>query len=892
MRRKSITARLVFTFGSSVLVIIALLIGHTTYNLRKQSLQNREEEILAGMKGVAGLVEAKFHNALAITSTLAYAFASVHASDAPAEMDRGTLISILGNALTQAPLQAMFSVWEPGAFDQLDIAYEKSPGHDEKGRLVPYFYRDESTSMLSECPTWIYQESNGLYSRVRQSGQPVVLFGTGGEEGMEGRVVLFGAPVMDKGRFLGIIGGSMGVEHLQTLLGDSFPLGEQAVLSLRLGDALVASTRPPGEDRTVSPDGLGEDAHGWSRKTVGGTLFSPGEAVLVVPVAVSGISLPLRLVLKVPEAVLTAVPSRLVNRQIVMSLVLAVLLLGLIGYQARRITRPIRMLTEAAKEVAAGAADREVAVDTGDELADLAVHFNALNAIRKEREADLLRSKLAWEETFDAIDDAITIHDRQGRVLRANRAAVQLLGAPMGDIVGKECHGLFHDALVPIDGCPFKKVLASRRAEHFEGFEPHLGRYLDIVCFPRFDQAGKVDGVVHVARDITERKSEEEERRSLQMQMVQTQKLAAIGRLSGGIAHDFNNLLTPIVGYSQLMQSQAVHGRVDPEMLSMVHVAARKAAVLVQQLLAFSRKQVLEMRVVDLNELVQEMLRILRRTIGEHITLTEELSGKPLPILADAGQVGQVVMNLALNAGDAMQDGGGLLVRCEQVGPEPLRGTEVASFGEARLIVRDTGCGMSPAIREKIFEPFFTTKVKGEGTGLGLSTVFGIVKQHRGRIEVDSEPGRGSEFRILFPLVKEDCSEVEGEFAEELQGGGETILVVDDNSLVLRFAHDLLESLGYRLLSAVSGEDAIEQFCNYPETIHLLLVDVVLPGMNGRDLAAALTERMPSLKVVYMSGYTDDILDRHGVLGEELALLHKPLRRQEVACKLRQLLDG
>jgi len=402
------------------------------------------------------------------------------------------------------------------------------------------------------------------------------------------------------------------------------------------------------------------------------------------------------------------------------------------------------------------------------------------------------------------------------------------------------------------------------------------------------DRHGAVERLVIVNRDITERKHLEE-------QFRQAQKMEAVGRLSGGVAHDFNNLLGVIIGYGEIVQERmavtdALRGSVD-EILK----ASHRAASLTRQLLAFSRQQVLDPKVLDLNSVVKDMEKMLKRLIGEDIELRTELHPALARIKADQGQIEQVILNLAVNARDAMPNGGKLVLATSNFHidedftrryPYPVKVGDYLLFA-----VSDTGIGMDAGTKARIFEPFFTTKEKGKGTGLGLSTVYGVVKQSGGYIEVVSEPNAGAVFKIYLPKVEGALADhPQAELPASLRGS-ETILLVEDEPSLRVLARHQLESCGYSVLEAGSGTEALEVASKQQGIIHALLTDVVMPGISGRILAEQLLRLRPQLSVVFMSGYTGQAVG-HGVLDEGSCFLPKPFTREALARKLREALEG
>jgi signal transduction histidine kinase/ActR/RegA family two-component response regulator len=382
---------------------------------------------------------------------------------------------------------------------------------------------------------------------------------------------------------------------------------------------------------------------------------------------------------------------------------------------------------------------------------------------------------------------------------------------------------------------------------------------------------------------------------TLEAQLRQTQKLEAVGSLAGGVAHDFNNILTTILGYSELLIKKLPTGDPVYNMVEAIHHAGERATDLTRQLLAFSRKQVMEMKMTNLNTVVEDMGKMLGRLIGEDIVLelvTAESMGN---IMADVGQIEQILMNLVVNARDAMPCGGRLTIvtgETERDDEQSLVRTGARAGSYATLMVSDTGEGMSNEVRERIFEPFFTTKEMDKGTGLGLSTVYGIVKQHNGHIEVYSKPEQGTKFTIFFPMKSGRVEKRIINHATTMAHGTETILIVDDDSSVRGLIVDTLTPLGYSLMEASCGKEALELCRTTPEKIDLVLSDVIMPGMNGRQLIEHLKQERPEIRTVLMSGYTDNIIAQHGILESGIVFINKPLLPISLANTLRAVLNG
>jgi signal transduction histidine kinase len=399
----------------------------------------------------------------------------------------------------------------------------------------------------------------------------------------------------------------------------------------------------------------------------------------------------------------------------------------------------------------------------------------------------------------------------------------------------------------------------------------------------------------NLIREMEERRVMEDALRKSEEELRHSQKMEAVGRLAGGVAHDFNNLLTAIIGYAELISTRVTSNTLAKQNADLIRKAGEQAATLTRQLLAFSRKQILQPKVIDLNALVVEMEKLLRRVIGERFDLQSHPSAEIGRVKADPSQIEQVVLNLGVNARDAMPTGGRLIIRTENVRLDettaPQISASLAPGDYVMLSVADTGAGMDEETKSRIFEPFFTTKGPGKGTGLGLATVYGIVRQTGGGISVESEPGKGSTFRIYLPLVTAPVDFTRTiAMPVERSDNFETVLVVEDEEIVRELVCDVLAEQGYNVICAADGVEALTVAENFDGTIHLLVTDVIMPHMNGQELAGKLSVIRPEMKVLYVSGYSDNDISDHGVLDPRFELLQKPFTPQTLARKIRDVI--
>jgi PAS domain S-box-containing protein len=518
-----------------------------------------------------------------------------------------------------------------------------------------------------------------------------------------------------------------------------------------------------------------------------------------------------------------------------------------------------------------------------------------LNAVCKELRQSEEDAKLLghqWQSTFDSVKEAIWITDMNGKIVQCNKSAFGFLDIPVQEAVGKDCWELMHGTKEPIDGCPCTRMKISGKRETLEVKAGN--KYLDVTVDPILDANGNIVCAVHTMTDITDKIRSADERKKLEAQLLQSQKMEAVGQLAGGIAHDFNNCLSTIIGFAELAKLRLKDDEPLRENIDHIIGGAEKAANLTRSLLAFSRIQVMDMKPVNLNEIIGRVIKFVARIIGEDVRLKAELSEQDLYIMADTGQIEQVLLNLSTNARDAMPEGGSLVLRTERIDLEDdfIKKYGYGKVGEfAILSVADTGTGMAEAVKEKIFEPFFTTKEIGKGTGLGLSMAYGIIRQHNGFINVYSEPDQGTEFKIYLPLTQH-AAHLEKKIPVSYPvGGTETILVAEDNDSLRRLAITVFESFGYKVIEAKDGDDAVKKFAANKESIDLCLFDVIMPKKNGKEAFEIIKEMKSDIKVIFLSGYNVDMINRKGIFEEHMDFVLKPANPKDLLRKVREVLD-
>lgn len=525
---------------------------------------------------------------------------------------------------------------------------------------------------------------------------------------------------------------------------------------------------------------------------------------------------------------------------------------------------------------------------------------------RKNMEQAFKDNQLFLQAIIDGASDSIVfVKDLEGHFILVNRYLEKLMGKSRDELLGKTDYDFFPEEMADYYRSHDRRIAETHRAEQLEEVADLAdGKHHVFLAnkFPLFDSEGKVFAVAAISSDITQLKQAEGERARMEAQLRETQKMETVGRLAGGMAHEFNNLLQGIMGYTELCRSVIAPDDPLGAHLNEIDVSSIRAVNLIRKLLGFARKQIIMPKRFDLNEHITGFIPLLRTLIRETIELIWMPGAGHMTVMMDASQIDQVLVNLAANACDAIRGTGRITLTtattsldasCCADHCDAIRGKY------AMLTFGDTGCGMEEAIKTHLFEPFFTTKEFGKGTGMGLATLYGIVHQNNGCVTVESEPGKGTTFRIYLPLY--DGEPVAAEVGQAaaaaivaglapFQGGRATILLVDDDPVVLKIEDTILHGLGYTVLAAASPEQALRLEAEYAGPIDLLLTDVVMPGQNGRELADRLMARRPQMKCIYMSGYTADIVAQHGILEEREDFLSKPFNREELANKLREVL--
>lgn len=516
---------------------------------------------------------------------------------------------------------------------------------------------------------------------------------------------------------------------------------------------------------------------------------------------------------------------------------------------------------------------------------------------QKQDEEALRESEERYRNLIENAHDMIQSVDAEGRFIFVNAAWLKTLGYTEDDLRGMTLFDIIHPDCRHHCSEIFRKVLDGEPTNNIVAtFTAKDGRAVNVEGNVNIRSAGgKVIATQGIFRDVTGRVKAEAEREKLEAQLLHAQKMEAIGTLTGGIAHEFNNIMTAIIGYGEFLQEGIADDSPLRPYTNSLLASAMRATQLTQSLLAYSRKQIMNPRPLNLGETVQSVGRLLSKLIGENRELRLRLGDEQAGIMADPGQLEQVLINLASNARDAMPGGGTLTIATSRT----LLGSEyMMSHGYARpgmyagISVTDTGIGMDDRTRERIFEPFFTTKELGKGTGLGLAMVYGIIKQHDGYIDVYSEPGKGTTFRIYLPLIEAEAGERKSADTFPAKRGTETVLVAEDDASVRNLTREVLERAGYRVIVAADGEEAVRKFLENREAVALLVFDMVMPKKSGKDAYREIRKVRADMKVMFMSGYSPDLLQRDGIIEKGMNFFPKPISPGDLARRVREILDG
>ncbi len=535
--------------------------------------------------------------------------------------------------------------------------------------------------------------------------------------------------------------------------------------------------------------------------------------------------------------------------------------------------------------------DHEIIQELKNKIIDLENKLN--NA--KRRESKFVQLYEESRNIFNATVNPIFLLDTEQNIISANKATCDITGISEEGLISKKCYEIMHGTNAPPEGCPFKRLSKTKGPEMNEMEIEMFGRIFLVSCTPIFDKDGNIKKIIHISTDITDRKKVETEKAEIEMKLIQSQKMEAIGQLAAGIAHDFNNILTAIIAYSHFLKLKMKNNVNLVTYVDNILSSSEKAANLVRNLLTLGKKQALSLRIVDINNIIQNIEDILIKILGENIQLKIKKGRKEgIFVLADYALLEQALFNLAINARDAMPDGGTLTISSDIITPDNDFIKKYEEFKEQKLGVismADTGVGIEKKYQDRIFEPFFTTKEKGKSAGLGLAMVYGIVKHHGGCIEIDSEKGKGTEIKIYLPLTDKKPEKLKSEDYLSIKRGKETILLAEDDLEVRSSISSILEEYGYKVIEAVDGEDMVKKFKENKESIHLLIIDFIMPKKGGKEAYDEIIKIKQDIKAIFISGYKPEIVMKKSISNEKLDFILKPVSPIILLRKIRQMLD-
>ncbi len=531
-------------------------------------------------------------------------------------------------------------------------------------------------------------------------------------------------------------------------------------------------------------------------------------------------------------------------------------------------------------------------------IQDRAIHWMDGRIVRMEIATDIterMQAERFIKDILESVGEGFIVIDKDFRILSANKSFCKQVNLPVEDTIGKQCYEVSHHINSPCyeagEHCPVK--LTFETGKPHEVIHTHYDKdnkpvNVEIKSYAMKDESGEIISVIETINDISEKMK-------LESQLRHAQKMEAVGHLAGGVAHDFNNILTAIVGYGYLLKMKMKEEDPLSYNVDQILASVERGAGLTQSLLAFSRKQVMNPKPANLNKVIESVYKLLKRLVSEDIELKTVLAKEDVTIMADSGQIEQVLMNLVTNARDAMPHGGTVSIETKRIelDDEFIKSHGFGTPGIYALItICDTGIGMDKETKEKIFEPFFTTKEMGKGTGLGLAIVFGIIKQHNGYINVYSEPGQGTTFRIYLPVIQSGVKDIKPEEQLTPPGGKETILLAEDDEPARKLTKIVLEEFGYTVIESVDGEDAVEKYMENRNLIRLLILDIIMPKKDGKKAYEEIRKISPDIKALFTSGYTADIINQKGIFKERLNFISKPVTPQDLLRKVREILDA
>ena len=896
MRLHSLQFKLSLSVMACMLTLGAVLVTYAGYTARREALDKAQFKMQSAAQEQAEAIRKRLDAGMTAARTLAQAL-RVNGEGMPT-LNRGQVNAMLREVLLQNPdFLGVYTLWEPDAFDGQDARHASQGDSDSSGRFIPYWNRAPD-GRIQVDPIQDY-DTPGLgdfYQTPKRLREEVQIepyfYPVQGEKVLMTSMVV---PILDRdGQFRGMAGVDLRVDFLQKIA-NSVNLydGAGKIILMTHSGMLAGITGRPEAVGTMGGDR--EHLREYTRQVqVSGSRIYRRDGVLYSfnPIRIGQAQDPWAVILSVPEAVVTR-DARLIIRTMVATGLL-ILLAGiavLILLQKKLFLRKVVQLNRATQAIASGDYAVRCEVRGKDEIQELATSFNDMAAKIQESITALEENRILLTAVLDNAFQMYGLLNPQGELITANKAALSFTAIPLASMVGMPVWSLPWWEHSTEAQQQIKEGLISAQQGQFVRFETtHRDQegklhWVDFSFSPLLGESGQTRFLILEGRDITERKEAEQKHLAMTEQLHRSQKMDAIGQLVGGVAHDFNNMLGGIVSACELMRDEESTGALRSKYLDLILKASERASGLISKLMTFSRNNEKTSTAIDLGKIITDTLAILERTLDKKIWITYDNHAEVPTIIGDDSLIQNMLLNMAINASHAMPDGGELTFT--------LRNTEldeaycsVAGLGLSpgtfvEIEVRDTGCGMPPEVQQRIFEPFFTTKEPGKGTGLGLAAAFGTVQSHHGAIHVYSEVGVGTAFRIYLPASAARLP-ASATLDAAIPGVG-TLLLVDDEEIIRLTTKRMLEGLGYTVLTAENGRQGVELFRSQSQAINLVILDMIMPEMNGREAFGHMKTLRPDVPIILSSGFSKEEDIRALKQGGLAGFIHKPFRLAELS---------
>ena len=895
MKFHSIRAKILFFSSLSLLILGAVIIGYSTFYVKDIVTRNAKYQFRNIANSGAGNVLSKLNEKLTSLQSLALILEKTKDSIEPLNIEREQVDILLQSFLNQdRNTIGVYTCWLPNAFDEKDKFYENEPGHGKTGRFSSYWYRNKYG--IVDVQSFKREDENDFnqidmpHTGIKQSlvSDPHVQI----INGKPFQVVSIIIPITINGEYFGITGLDIGLKIFKRII-------EKTGVETYAGRITIISASGKIVGETGRPDMTGKDvftlygnmqqpplemAQGKSFEISSQTdikFFSP----VIIP------DIPLWWVMvSIPKDKITAEARSLSGQLAGVGIFCLGIILCFSWFFSNSIIKPLNKLMHGIKEMTLGGLDVTIeGVSSRNEIGILVEVYNQMVLKIRQREGErdtafeLLRSsEKKYQTIMKSMKEPLYIGSQNLIIKYMNSAMIKRTGH---DATGERCFKAIHDLDERCPWCHHEDLMDSNSYE-LDTVSPKDNHSFHISVTPFVNNDGSISSM-NVLRDITEFKK-------MEAQVQQSQKMESIGTLAGGIAHDFNNILFPILGHTQMLMDDIPDDSPFKESLKEIYVSALRAKDLVQQILAFSRQESSELKLMKMQPIIKEALKLIRSTIPTTISINQNIQPDCGAVKANPTQVHQIVMNLATNAYHAMENNGGELkvsLKAVELSQQDLIHTDLTPGKYACMTISDTGIGITKDVIDKIFEPFFTTKEKGKGTGMGLSVVHGIIKTMSGEIVVDSELGKGTEFHVYLPIAESAFKIEESQIKEPIRGGDERILLVDDEEVILKMETQALERLGYQITSRASSIDALEAFKANPNKFDLVITDMAMPNLTGDKLAVELIKIRPDIPILLCTGFSEAITEEKIKSMGIKDLLLKPIIIKDLARKIREVLD-